>query len=428
MRLWRGFALGLPAAFVASLPALAEPVDLAGAVARALDVSPVLAEAEAGQAQARAALDAIHASRGFQIGAQASIGVQETDFSTGTASQTPRIVGIEGRMPLYTSGALPARIAAAGHSLEASGLRLASAREQVAFAAVDAYTAVWLAGRDVAVVGRRAETLAQRLAEARRGQDLGVLTQTDVSLTEAREAGAQAELAAAVATLTAAKARLSALTGLVDPEPSTIPELSGAPAADVEAFVALALSASPDVSAAGAGVRAADARGAETSARFGPQVTITARASYAEEPFFFFNETVSDIGAFVRVEAPLFTNGLRSAQEDEARAGRSAARAAERSVRLSLEETVRSLWAEREGQLRALAAARRAEAAAEIAAEGAAREADAGLRTSLDALEAADELRDASLSRTRAEARLVLTEARLHALSGGLADTILQTR
>jgi len=193
-------------------------------------------------------------------------------------------------------------------------------------------------------------------------------------------------------------------------------------AGDLPGALARVKTRNPDLAAARAAEISAGHRITEAKGKFGPKVSLKARATSGEDLYFFFEDQINDVGAFVTVDVPLFTNGLKNAAKREAVAGRSAAMADLRAAELGLYEAVTGLWGDIEARRLSLAAAERAETAAKLAAEGAAKEQEAGIRTLVDALDAENEYRNAQITRYAATTQLQIAEARLLSLSSDLED------
>ena len=411
------FALAAPVAF-------AQPLSLREAVQQALGHDPSIERAEAGVERSKAGVDAARAGRGPQAGLQAQVGVLDTDFTSDTISQVPRSAGLQAEWTVFQSGALGAAVDAAKARKEAAGYQLLGTRERTILDTFEAYAGAWLAERTVEVAEARVATFRIRLDETQARFDQGQVTKTDVALTEARLASAQAEREAARAQLAGAWARLSRLTGIDHAVTNETPELGPVLSEDRQAALSRVLSKNADLAAARAAEISAGHRVTEAKGRFGPKVSLKARATTGEDLYFFFEDPISDVGAFVTVEVPLFTSGLRNASTREAVAGRSAATADVRAAELQLHEAVVGLWGDIEARRLSLAAAERAEKAAALAAEGAAKEQEAGIRTLVDALDAENEYRDAQIARYRAATQLQVAEARLLSLSSDLEQQL----
>lgn len=405
-------------------PVLAEPVTLGEAVARAVTYDPAITRAEAGLDQSRAGVDAARAQRGFQAGVQAEVGALETDFTSDTISQVPRSVGLQAEWTVYSSGALDAGVEASRHMQRAAELQLIGARERTVLDTFEAYAQTWLSERVVEVGVATVETFRIRLDETNARFNQGQVTRTDVALTEARLASAEAEQEAAMARLAATRARLSRLTGVAEASPQAPAALDAVLPVSAEMALQRVLDDNPDLAAARSAGLSAEQRLREARASFGPKVSLRARATHGEDMYFFFEDPISDVGAFVKLEIPLFTSGMRSASTRQALAGQRAADAGVRLAELQLEEAVNGLWGDIEARRLALNAAFRAETAAELAAEGAQREYEAGIRTLVDALDAENAFREAQIARYSAEVQLQIAQARLLSLSSDLEGSI----
>jgi outer membrane protein len=417
INLLRSSAISLMAVFMT-------PVSLPEAVQHALQFDPAIAEANAILDREKAGISAAQADRLVTIGVKGQVGVTETDFTTGSISQNPQQIGLQAEMPIYQSGALRASIDASKSAAFAAENNLEGANEKIALATVEAYANAWLAERIYEVSGEQVKTFEIRLEETRSRMTQGLVTKTDIALTEARLASSQARRGANQASLISTQAKLARLTGISEPRPAT--EFNhGLPLpASFDDAMAEVLQANPDLAAAKAMASSAGYRVQQTKGQFGPKVTLSARAARTEESYFFFNQPVQDVGAFVGFEMPLITSGLRSAKIREARAGAAQAQAGARRAELQLREAVASLWGNLQARRQSLNAAIRAENAARLAAEGAQKEYEAGIRTLVEALDAENDYRDAQIARYREHVALFIAEARLLSLSSNLENTI----
>lgn len=423
----------LAGAAALTAPAFAAPVTLGRAVESALEHDPSITAARAGVEKREAGVDAAEAAGRPSAGLRAEVGALETRYpnlfnpSAGnvTASQLPHSAGLEAEWDVYTSGANAAGVDVAEYQRRSANQQLDGTREQIVLATLEAYSDAWLKRRIVEVGEARVETLALRLEETRSRFDQGLGTRTDIALNEARLAAAQARLEASRAGLAVASARLERLTGLTGAEP-VAPVADGLDTPDsLQAALETVRQGNARLKAARAGLEAAEAGTRQARGRFGPKITLSARATAGKDVSFFFEDgEISDYGAFVTLNVPLYTSGLKSAKTREARAARSQALADLRRVELSLREQVAGLWGDLEARTLSLDAARRAEEAAELASEGARREYEAGMRTLVDSLDAENEYRDAQIRTLQARTALFVTRARLLALSSDLEDAL----
>ncbi len=427
----------LAAAAALSLPAFAMPVTLERAVSHALQHDPSIEAAEAGLARREAGLDGAQAAGRPKVGLRGELGVLETRYpdlfnpvgSDVTASQLPYSAGLQAEWDIYTSGANAAGVEGAAYQRESASLQLAGTREQVAAQTVEAYFNAWLTRRIVEVGAARVDTLTLRLGETRSRFEQGLGTRTDIALNEARLATAQARLEASRAGLAVASARLERLTGLEDAEPLAPVAHGLEPPESLEAALEAVRDGNALLKAARAELDSAEAGIRQASGRFGPKVTLSARATTGKDTFFFFEDgEITDYGAFVTLNVPLYTSGLKSAKTRETQAERAQALAQLRQLQLGLREQVAGLWGDLQARGLSLEAARRAERAAALATEGARREHEAGLRTLVDSLDAEDEFRDAEIRTLQAQTALFITRARLLALASQLETALMTTR
>ena len=400
--------------------AAAAPLTLDEAVRQALSFDPSIEVAEARRDQGLSALDLARAEGGPVLGVQAQAGVLETDFTTDSISQIPRQVGLNAEWPVYQSGAQGAAVEASQRDAIALDQALIGSRESVVLATVEAYTQLWLAERALEVSVAQVETFQLRFQETQVRLEQGMVTKTDIALAEARLASAQAAMAGQRAAQTAARARLSRLTGSIDPDPVSPFASPLVVPASLDEAMERARRGSPTLAAAQSMLDAAGYRVQEARGRYGPKVSLKARASTGEDIYFFFEDPITDVGAFVAIDIPLFTSGQRRASTSAARAGRNEAAAQLRSAELQIHEAVVGLWEDLTARREGLSAAERAESAAALAAEGAQREYEAGLRTLVDALDAEDAFRAAQIDRYRQLTSIFIVEARLLSLAADL--------
>ncbi len=419
MRDIRYLAVGVLAMTLAA-PAYAEEISIESAVAAALSHVPELDVARANVAAAKASYAAARAEGGVQAGLSGSVGFSETDYTTATASLTPWQAGVQADWAFYTSGAQSANKDQAARNLSAADYSARATRNQVAFDTLSAYAQLLVAERTLGVNDQKVETLQLRRKETEARFDQGLVTQTDVALSQARLAGAEAEREASRAGLAASRALLTRLTGISAPETDGVlkaVELS--PTASLGEAILKASEMNPSVEAAREAALAASAGVRRAQAQFGPSLSLSAQASASKETFFFFSDEVQQAGAFLNFQVPLFTNGLKSATRRQAVAMRSQADARVRMANLGVVEAVSAVWGDIAARKLAVEAAERQETATAKVAEGARREYEAGLRSLVDALDAEDERRQAEIFKTQAQATLFLSKARLVLLTGG---------
>lgn len=307
---------------------------------------------------------------------------------------------LQATRPIYTGGRISSGIAQAAAGVDAARSSLKAARQAIALDTITAYVDV---RRDLDAVRIRENNVAvleEQTRAARDRFDVGVVTRTDVSLAEARLAGARANLAGQVAQLEGSRSTYALLVGmepgdLVPPPP--IPPLP----ASLEDAVAAALQNNPDLEAGRGNVRAASEAIGVAEGALRPQIDVALTGGLQRR----FRDDLENesASALVRGSMPLYEAGAIRSDVRAAKLRRTQARqqvdAIERQIRA---EMARAWYGYEAAQLSAEASSAQVDAAA-IAYEGAKEELAVGVRTTLDVLDQEQELFDAQLALISAE-------------------------
>ncbi len=402
---------GVTFALVAlAAPNVARAETLADALAAAYRNNPTLeaarlsaASADEGTAQARAGylpnVDVI-ASAGV-----AESQVERPDGLGGTITSNddldPRTASIVATQALYTGGFRSAQSRAARAGVERSRENLRGVEQEVLFAAISAYADVL---RDLEFVRIRSSGVAlleRQLEEARARFEVGDVTLTDVSQAEARLSGSRAGLSEAQASLEAARARYVQIIGEAPealeppPPPPALPLTLGEAAEQ-------ALELNPALRDAAANERLAAAQvGVERSALL-PQLSAVARWDQAEDSV---GPDVRSEGASaaVQLSVPLFEGGFSRSRTRQSRIEqRRAASLTEQTRRMILSQ-LSAAWNNRLSAERVVFSSAEQARANRLAFDGVLEERSVGLRTSLDVLNAQQELLTAELAVARAQ-------------------------
>lgn len=309
--------------------------------------------------------------------------------------------GITAEQPLFTGFRNHNAIKQAGARIRAGGAQLAATEQQVLYDVAAAYFNVQrnmavfeLNNRNVMVLGRQRE-----MAQAR--FEVGELTRTDVAQAEARLAEARARLSQAQGELAIARSAYAELVGQLpgDLQPvETLPELPES----LETAQAIAAQYAPALISAREAAEVSRRQVNIARGAFAPSVSLTAGYQYAEEPSTIIrNSEEFSFGA--RASMPIFLGGLNFSRVREAKAlhlsDRSLVEAAERNVDA---QTI-SAW-ERLIAARAVAVSASASVEANrLALEGVRQEERVGTRTTLDVLNAEQEMLNAEVSLVSAQ-------------------------
>ena len=425
-RLSRGASVGLAVAALL-LAGAAHAADLEAAMRAALKTNSQMDAAGASLQAAAARVDAADGGYYPQVDLKASAGklaMRNLEFGApfglpDHVDLTPRQIAVEVMQPLYTGGALSGRSTGAAKTYAAEQARYRATAQDVLLNAAQAYLDLYRA-RAVLDLAQHNEALIQRQLEAvRLAHRKGERTGTDVSLAEARYAGARARRSAAEGDVASAEAVYQQVVGVPAPTelapPPSVPGLPG----DVAAVTRAAADNFPVIAARYA-AQAARAQQDVAESQSGPQLAVSAKVAHLQEPDFLFkNEDVASINLEFRM--PLYHGGSLSA---EARAAaheavrREAlvdeARRQARSAAIQAFARYRSAIAQREAIGSQVAAAQRA-------LDGVQAEAHEGERTILDVLDADQDLLDAQVSQVKARRDVALSALGLKAAMGQLA-------
>ncbi len=276
---------------------------------------------------------------------------------------------------------------------------LVELEQRVLLNAVAAFMEVRSAADQVALRESNVRLIEQELNAARERFEVGEVTRTDVSIAEARLAGARSELAAAQGDLTVAREEYRLATGTAPGQLRAPPALP-ATASTLDAAQNLARHNHPAIQAVQQEVAAAELN-AERAAR-ARQGTVSAGASAGVSAS---RSTLrglgsgssldGSIGAELSYRRPLYQGGALPSQVRQARARRDASRAELHQTVAEVLQGVARAWSNAEVAAARIEASRLQIDAAETSFEGIREEATLGARTTLDVLNAEQELLDA---------------------------------
>ncbi len=283
------------------------------------------------------------------------------------------------------------------------GLRsaLLDLEQQVLLNAVQSYMEVIRAAQAVSLSQSNVRLITQELRAARDRFAVGEVTRTDVSIAEARLAAARGNYAASQGDLAIAREAYKAVIGRY-PGQLRWPPAPPVTARSETAAKAVAVRRHPSIDEARHNVAAAELNVARARAAMGPNASIGASTALIDEgPF-----TTS---ANLTINVPVYAGGqLRSAaRQSVARAD--ASRAALLQAVVIVKQNVGNAWASMVVAAATTEASRRQVSAAQIAYNGVREEARLGSRTTLDVLNAEQELLDARSNLISAETQQYVT-------------------
>lgn len=308
-------------------------------------------------------------------------------------------ISLTSQMLVYDFGRGAAAVEAAKANVLSTRHSLVNIEQQVLLSAVAAYMNV-RAERSAAELQRNnLRLLREELRAARERFEVGEITRTDVAFAEARVAQSEALLAGAEAGVASAEAAYQAAIG---EKPGSLPSPPNVPrgASSESEARAIARSRHPNILAGQQNVTAAELniRRAELSKM--PSLTLQGSVG-AQRGDPSANVETGSIG--LQLSGPIYQGGQLASVKRQAAAQRDASRAALRLAAIAVEQNVADAWASLEAADATLRASREQVRAAQTAFNGIREEARLGSRTTLDVLDAEQELLNARSSVISAE-------------------------
>lgn len=329
--------------------------------------------------------------------------------------------------PLYTSGRLRGQLLAAKAQVLSGRETLRSTEQQLVQNVIIVYAQVLRDEQRVEVGRQNVEVLQEQLRENRerysrvgRGVGAGDVTLTDVGLSDSRLANAQITLASLEAQLAVSRAQYLQIVGQNPGTLDPLYELPGVPRSVDEAFER-AERENPGLLASKYNEQASSATAASVRGALGPTVSLSAEGIYSNRLFPFSGQLgTKEVIAGVTVTQPLFSAGALRSRVRQADAQNGADQAAVDAQRRATIEAVTEAWSNLSSTRIALTSGQRQVTSAQLAYAGMHREELEGLRSTLDTLNAEQELITAQLTLLQNRYEEYVAGAALLAAVGGL--------
>ncbi|WP_210528054.1 TolC family outer membrane protein [Rubellimicrobium arenae] len=308
-------------------------------------------------------------------------------------------LGLVSSLTLFDAGARQFRLEAQKETVLATRESLRDVERQVLLRIVSAYQEVQRSRSFVELRQNNVRVIGEELRAAQDRFEVGEVTRTDVALAEAQLASARSELVAEQGNLATAIEEFRAAVGRA---PGT---LSPAPAATIPGSVdearAIAQRTHPALLQAQHQVAAFEIAISATRAATRPTVSLSAGAQVSSD----LDSPDADLGANVGISAsgPIYQGGALASQVRQSRAQRDSARGQLIETARTISQNVGSAYATLDVARASLTAFREQVRAAEIAFEGVREEATLGARTTLDVLDAEQDLLDARANLVNAQ-------------------------
>lgn len=325
--------------------------------------------------------------------------------STSNLEQTLLSTSLIGELLLYDGGVSVLAREAAKETVLATRQQLISLEQTVLFRGVQAYLNLVSAREFVDLRQNNLRLLEQELQAAKDRFEVGEVTRTDVAQAESSLAEARSGLATAQGNLLQATEEYRNVVGRVPGAISPPPQLPNI-SQSIEEARAFAVRSHPDLQAAQRQVAAAELNIKRAEAALNPQISGVARLSLSDGTS---SADFSRSGALgVQLSGPIYQGGALASNIRSAMAARDAQRGNLLEVRKTVSQNVGNAYAALSSQQASLRASEERIRAARIAFDGVREEASLGARTTLDVLDAEQEVLDAETSRISAEANVYI--------------------
>jgi outer membrane protein len=304
-------------------------------------------------------------------------------------------LSLNAQMTLLDFGRNKIAVEAAKEAVLATRESLLAVEQDVLLAAIRAYTNVKSTSENVAINQNSVRVIGEELRAANDRFSVGEVTRTDVALAEARLAAARAGLAAAQGALASAREAYKASTGAYPGSLAPLPAGPRLPATLAEA-IATAQRTHPSIRQAQRQVTLAELQVTAAATERMPTLSGTASVSRSDT-----GGDTSTLG--LSMSQTIYSGGRLSSAHRKALAGRDRARAGLLQTTTTIGQNAANSWASIEVARAQIRAIEQQVSAATVAYNGIREEATLGARTTLDVLDAEQELLNAQVSRAEAE-------------------------
>jgi len=346
----------------------------------------------------------------------------DATIPSSTSESNPRVLTTTIDQPIFTGGRNMNAIKQVRASVRGNRAQLTDVEQQVFLQVVSAYMDV-IANRSVVELNENnVKVLDQQRTATQDRFDVGELTRTDVAQAEARLSGVQSRLIAAESDLRSSEAQLAKLIG-TEVDDISDPETLPATPESEDTAQELARDLSPPVIAARAFAEAAKKAIKVAGGEWLPTVTMRAQLEYSRDTSALsslfnqstFTKSVSGVLNWKFFQGGAVLSRMRQAQFDASRARSQIVEAQRAST-----EAVTMAWTGLKAARATIRSSQAAVDANEIALEGVRQEADVGARTTLDVLDAEQELLDSRVTLVQARRNEVVATYQLLAAIGQL--------
>jgi outer membrane protein len=428
MRTWRTVAISAIAGLgVMAVPASAHADTLEGALAEAYQNNPQL---NSQRAIVRATDEGVpQALSGYRprVSATASVGTQRTELTSKSGnnyteiakSYTPRGVGVTATQTLFNGFQTGNRTRQAEAQVSAARATLAVIEQNVLLNAATAYMNLL---RDAAILDlqrRNVEVLQEQLRQTRDRFNVGEVTKTDVAQSESRLAAGRTQVLQAESNYTTSRATYRQVIGREAGKLAAATPVDRFAPKNLKDAVSTGRGDHPNVAAAMFGIDVAHLQVKINEGGLLPTVTATAtlQQQWEVSPTVMDQYNASLIG---QVTIPIYQGGQEYSQIRQSKETLGQKRLDLETARDQVQQSVTQSWGQLDAAKAAIQSTQAQVNAAEIALNGVREEARVGQRTTLDVLNAQQELVNARVSLVTAQRDRVVASYTLLSAVGGL--------
>lgn len=311
-------------------------------------------------------------------------------------------LGLSASMMLYDFGRSDIGIRIAQENVLSTRQALINVEQDVLMSAVSAYINLGLQNETLALRQSNTRLIVQELRAVKDRFEVGDSTRTEVALAESLLANAQALEQSAIGAVTLAREEYQARIGHMPGDIAPLPQAPALPRT-VEEAKAIALRTHPLVLQSQSALKLAEMQIEIAKANFRPIINSTGSLSSNLSDVSSDRTTLS-LG--VSLSQNIYSGGKKASQLREAIANAERFRASARETAVILSESVGRAWSNLSVAAANIQSSEKQVTAAQAAFDGVREEADLGASTSLDVLDAEQNLLDARFAKLQAETQL----------------------
>lgn len=350
------------------------------------------------------------------------------DIIPGQISETNSSrIGLTFNQPIWTGGRVAASVNAANADVLAGRENLRRVEAQVLTSVIQAYSDTRRDQETLRIRQENVNVLTRQLQESQARFDVGEVTRTDVAQSQARLSQAQALLQSAIAQLAITRATYATLVGQNPGELAPEPSLAFLLPTDPNDAYKIAEEFNPQLRAQEFTEQASRARIAGARAERMPSISASATYGFSgpaipDRPADVFQRDLytRGISGTISATVPLFNGGLTSSRIRQAVERNNTDRITIEGVRRNVLQSVTAFWSQLIAARANISSSDEQVRAAKIAAEGTRQEQQVGLRTTIDVLNAEQELRQAELNAVTSRRDEYVAAANVLAVMGRL--------